>query len=126
MSDRPLFVPLKGEFYDAFADGTKIVEYRRYGPRWNERTCPVGRRVVLSRGYGRRHRLSGQVGGFGKRRARDCAPSVRVSLEQLYGSLDIDIACIWVVVDKQAVAEGRAPHVARRADERSRRRKAKR
>lgn len=42
----PLFIPLTGEFYDAFANGSKTEELRRYGPRWNERTCPVGRAVV--------------------------------------------------------------------------------
>lgn len=45
---KPLFIPLKGEFYEAFADGSKTVEYRRYGPRWNERTCERGRPVVLT------------------------------------------------------------------------------
>jgi hypothetical protein len=49
--ERPLFVPLYGEHFDNFARGTKTAEYRQYGARWNEQTCRVGRRVVLSRGY---------------------------------------------------------------------------
>jgi len=61
---KPLFIPLKREFYDAFADRSKDTEYRVYGPRWNERTCPVGREVVLSRGYGKSHRLRGTVAAF--------------------------------------------------------------
>lgn len=61
---KPLFIPLKGEFYDQFAKGEKSIEYRPYGPRWNERTCPVGREVVLSRGYGKAHRLQGAVTDF--------------------------------------------------------------
>lgn len=60
----PLFIPLKGEYYDQFASGQKDTEYRPYGPRWNERTCPVGREVVLSRGYGKQHRLRGTVDHF--------------------------------------------------------------
>lgn len=61
---KPLFIPLKTEFFRAFQSGTKTVEYRQYGPRWNERTCPVGRQVVLSHGYGRHERLQGVVSGF--------------------------------------------------------------
>ncbi len=48
---RPLFIPLKRQWFEAFSDGSKTVEYRRYGPRWNERTCTPGRPVVLSLGY---------------------------------------------------------------------------
>lgn len=62
MSERkPLFIPLKGEFYDAFANGTKCVEYRLQGRRWNAAICHAGRKVVLSRGYGKRHRLKGMI-----------------------------------------------------------------
>jgi hypothetical protein len=61
---KALFIPLKAEFFAAFADGSKTVEFRRYGPRWNERTCWPGRAVVLSRGYGRQHRLTGVVTWF--------------------------------------------------------------
>lgn len=48
---RPLFVPLKTCFFRAFERGEKTVEYRRYGPLWNERTVTPGRPVVLSHGY---------------------------------------------------------------------------
>ena len=61
---KPLFIPLKTEFFRAFQAGTKTVEFRQYGPRWNERTCAVGRPVVLSHGYGKRERLNGVVSGF--------------------------------------------------------------
>ena len=61
---KPLFIPLKGEFYDQFEKGQKDTEYRPFGPRWNERTCPVGREVVLSRGYGKAHRMRGTVTHF--------------------------------------------------------------
>lgn len=60
----PLFIPLRSEHFIAFASGLKTEEYRIYGPRWNERTCPIGRSVVLSRGYGRVCRLNGIVVGF--------------------------------------------------------------
>lgn len=58
--ERTLFVPLKGEWFDKFESGEKTIEYRAYGPRWNERTCRPGRAVTLSRGYSGR-RLHGYV-----------------------------------------------------------------
>jgi hypothetical protein len=61
MDEKPLFIPLKAEYYDAFEAGVKVCEYRRYGPRWNEKTCRPGRHVVLSRGYGKGHRLYGTI-----------------------------------------------------------------
>lgn len=64
MTEKPLFVPLKAEYYEAFEDGSKTVEYRRYGRGWNERTCRVGKAVVLSYGYGKARRLNGIVTGF--------------------------------------------------------------
>lgn len=60
---KPLFIALKSAYYEAFADGSKTIEYRKYGPRWNERTCTVGRRVTLSKGYGKQNRLSGVITG---------------------------------------------------------------
>jgi hypothetical protein len=63
---KALFIPLRSEYFEAFKAGTKTTEYRVYGPRWNERTCAVGRPVVLSKGYGKAHRLCGTVAGFWK------------------------------------------------------------
>lgn len=60
----PLFIPLKTEYFEAFKAGTKTTECRVYGPRWNERTCAIGRPVVLSKGYGKAHRINGTVIGF--------------------------------------------------------------
>jgi hypothetical protein len=64
MSDKPLFIPLNAEWFERFEDGSKDTEYRPYGPRWNERTCRIGRAVVLSYGYGKARRISGVVTGF--------------------------------------------------------------
>lgn len=67
MSDRPLFIPLMTRYYDEFANGSKTVEYRKYGARWNEGTCAIGRRVTLSKGYGKRSRITGVIVGFEKK-----------------------------------------------------------
>lgn len=98
MSDQEtaLFVPLKAEFFGAFAAGAKQDELRRYGPRWNERTCRVGRAVVLSKGYGRAHRLVGRVERFKKQHGSTLGSTDRGVIERLYGTLDIDIACITI------------------------------
>lgn len=58
---RPLFIPLKAKFFAAFANGSKDTEYRVRDNRWNMETCRIGRRVVLSCGYGKKHRLHGVV-----------------------------------------------------------------
>ena len=70
MLAKPLFVPLKGEWFDKFADGSKDVEYRKHGPGWNERTVYAGRRVTLSRGYSGA-RLDAAVVSFELVKARD-------------------------------------------------------
>lgn len=60
---KPLFIPLKSEYFYAFKDGSKTKERRLAGKRWNFKTCPVGRDVILSKGYGKKERLSGYIVG---------------------------------------------------------------
>ncbi len=63
----PLFLPLKAEYFDAFLAGTKDTEYRKAGGKYNARTCPVGREVTLSRGYGKASRLTRTIRGYEER-----------------------------------------------------------
>ncbi len=65
MSVKPLFIPLKTQWFRQFESGEKETEYRAYGPRWNERTCAIGRAAVLSHGYSGA-RLHRRVAGFKK------------------------------------------------------------
>lgn len=60
MTEKPLFLPLKTEYYEAFCDGSKTVEYRR-GEKWNSTTCRIGRRVTISKGYGKQSRRNGTI-----------------------------------------------------------------
>jgi len=92
-AEKPLFIPLKTEYFRAFESGIKTTEYRRYGSLWNERTCRIGRRVVLSRGYGKQSRLTGTVVGFEKR--------IMDSPDWLacYGAAG-EAACIRIELDK--------------------------
>lgn len=58
---KPLFIPLKTEYFNAFKDGTKDTEYRIYGDRWNFDTCVIGRPVIISKGYGTNERINGII-----------------------------------------------------------------
>jgi len=61
---KPLFIPLKKQYFEEFLSGKKTTEYRRYGARWNVKTCLINRLVTLSCGYGKQRRLSGIIVGF--------------------------------------------------------------
>jgi hypothetical protein len=91
-----LFIPLRGEYFDAFARGEKRTEYRRRGPRWNAETCAIGRRVVLSRGYGKGQRLTGVITGF----CYDTIPSRLPGWLECYGHGAGDAACITITLDQ--------------------------
>lgn len=64
MMIKPLFVPLYKQWFEKFESGEKTIEYRKYGPRWNEQVCTIGRPVILSCGYGKKRRLYGVVTAF--------------------------------------------------------------
>ncbi|MCK5444703.1 MAG: hypothetical protein KAI73_03715 [Rhodospirillaceae bacterium] len=99
MTDKPLFIPLCSEPYEAFENGTKRDELRQYGPRWNEKTCPVGRRVVLSKGYGKKNRLSGTIRSFHRRQANTFGSTYKAAIMRHYGTLDIEIAAIGIALE---------------------------
>lgn len=96
MRDKPLFVPLKTEPFEAFADGSKTDELRRYGPRWNENTCRVGRAVLLSHGYGKRRRMVGRIRAFKKQHGTLFGSTYKAAIQKHYGTLDLDVAVIGI------------------------------
>jgi hypothetical protein len=93
---KPLFIPLKREFFEAFERGEKTTEYRKYGPRWNERTCTVGREVTLSLGYGNKHRLYGRIAGY----STAFRPGHLPGWSRCYGEYDGPAACITIEIKK--------------------------
>lgn len=93
---KPLFIPLKAEYFDAFDAGTKDTEYRNRGARWSKLNCAVGRCVTLSRGYGKQRRLSGVIVGF----HYDTCPSKLPGWVECYGEGAGDAACIKIKLDK--------------------------
>lgn len=105
-SGSSLFIPLRREYFDAFKRGEKTEEYRKYGPRWNEGTCRVGRAVTLSMGYGKKHRLTGRVKYF----QTDLHPDRRPGFVACYGAGAICIAAvIGIELDDSNIAVSRDP-----------------
>jgi len=92
IKERPLLIPLKTEYYEQFERGEKFTEYRLYGPRWNEKTCRVGRAVTLSKGYGRKNRMKRKIWQFYKRDARTFGSTVKAAILECFGTLDKPIA----------------------------------
>lgn len=74
--ERPLFIPLRTLWFREFETGTKDTEYRAYGPRWNERTCRLGRKATVSHGYSGK-RLQRRVTAFEKVPFADASPIAR-------------------------------------------------
>lgn len=96
IKEKPLFIPLKKEYFDAFAAGEKTEELRPYGPRWNEKTCLPGRPVIISCGYGKQKRMRGMIWKFKKQHGSLFGSTYRQAIKDVYGTLDKDIACISI------------------------------
>lgn len=93
---KPLFIPLMTKHFNAFKDGSKPTEYRLYGPRWNEKNCYPGRLATLSKGYGKKHRLSGIVRDFQRLPVHQLPEQVQRDVEEIYGPGEHDIAAIGI------------------------------
>lgn len=93
---KPLFIPLQTRYYEAFRDGSKTEELRKYGPRWNHDTCRVGREVILSKGYGKKDRMKGRIWKFKKQHGSLFGSTYRRAIHEVFGTLDIYIACISI------------------------------
>jgi len=91
---KPLFVPLKKNWFTDFKNGTKNLEFRGYGPRWNEQVCKIGREVTLRLGYSGEV-LKGRVVSFEKI-PLDSSP---IEAQQLYNGRFEYIAAIGVKLD---------------------------
>lgn len=94
----PLFIPLKTEYYEQFRSGEKIEELRLYGRKWNEKTCRVGRTVTLSKGYGKKERIKGRITGFKVQLGHTFGSTYQKAIMDVYGRLDVEIACIGIKV----------------------------
>lgn len=93
---KALFIPLNTKYFEAFADGSKTEELRLYGPRWNKGTCKVDREVVLSKGYGKHARMKGKIWKFKKQHGTLFGSAYKAAIQDVYGTLDVEIACISI------------------------------
>jgi hypothetical protein len=106
MDMKPLFIPLKKEYFEEFEHGEKTTEYRQYGPHWNERTCTPGRPVILSCGYSKHRRLKGIIKDF--RKVPVLSSKDRDSYQSIYGTnasdqvaeIDIELTDANVDIDQ--------------------------
>lgn len=96
---KPLFIPLKTEYFDRFKSGEKTEELRLYGPRWNERTCTINRKVTLSKGYGKHDRLTGAIWKFKRQHGSTFGSTYQASILKIFGTLDIWVACISITLE---------------------------
>lgn len=97
---KPLFIPLKAEYYDDFVGKRKLDEFRLYGPRWNFKTCYSGRQVILSRGYGKQNRLCGVIHEVVKIKLSSIGIRVQNSLRTIYGIKDGDDRDILIITPR--------------------------
>lgn len=104
---KPLFMPLNSAPYEEFVAGTKPYECRIYGTRWNEKNCTVGRKVILSKGYGKKNRLFGIITGFQVFRGRNLNNFSQ--LAEIY-KRDVSeeiFACIFIKLEKHNTGENK-------------------
>lgn len=100
MAEKPLFIPLRTYWFNEFASGDKDTEYRAYGPRWNERTCRVGREAVISHGYSGA-RINRRVAAFLKLTRAESPPSAL----EIYPNAEF-IAAIYLPAVNQQLGRG--------------------
>ncbi len=105
---KPLFIPLKTEYYRAFERGDKDTEYRLYGGPWTERQCAVGRRVNIRRGYSTKDNLYGVVREFAAIPLGDVSDGPAwAALCELYPKATPEtlIACIGIALKRGEIRE---------------------
>lgn len=98
MEERPLFIPLNAEHFEAFEAGEKSEEYRAPGGRWNARTCRPGRPVVLSYGYGKQRRLRARVRDFRHVKVSELPLKAREAVRAIYDSIEA-VAAIGIDIE---------------------------
>lgn len=88
---RPIFLPLKRAFFEAFENGEKDTEYRLHGPRWNGSVITPGRAVTLSLGYSGRRR-----NGVVKKTWVDTNPKALRGWKECYPNSEADAFCFQI------------------------------
>ena len=96
---KPIFIPLKSQYFEDFKNGSKRIEYRRAGVgQFTLAKCTPGREVTLSKGYGTRDRIRGTV----VRSWIERHEYPTGAIAQCYGTEPIDIIAIEIAVDRSS------------------------
>ncbi|MGK7903867.1 MAG: hypothetical protein AB4352_21170 [Hormoscilla sp.] len=94
---KPIFIPLKSEYYQTFLNGSKRIEYRRAGVgQFTLAKCIPGREVTLSKGYSKRDRIKGTIVRSWIERHKHPTGAIAAC----YGTEQIDIIAIEIAVDR--------------------------
>jgi len=93
---KPVFIPLKRQYFEAFKSGHKKIEYRRLGGQFTSANCFPGREVTLSKGYGKSNRIRGTVVKSWIEHHEHPAGAIA----KCYGTEPIDIIAIEITVDR--------------------------
>ncbi len=93
---KPVFIPLKRQYFEAFKSGHKKIEYRRIGGQFTLANCFPGREVTLSLGYGTRLRLRGTV----IRSWVEHYEQPTGAIADCYGTEPIDILAVEILIDR--------------------------
>lgn len=95
---KPLFIPLNSQDFLAFEAGTKRTAFRRCGPRFNEKTCQVGREVVVAKGYSKQVRLDGVIIQFKRITGSMLDSSNHASILAEFGTLQTWLVCVQIEI----------------------------
>ena len=92
------FIPLNSQDFLAFEAGTKRTAFRRCGPRFNEKTCQVGREVVVAKGYSKQVRLDGVIIQFKRITGSMLDSSNHASILAEFGTLQTWLVCVQIEI----------------------------
>lgn len=97
MKEKPLFISLMKEYYLSFRSGDKEYEIRRYGKRWNEKTCRVGRAATHANGFQKKGRLNRRISDFKKISGLNLEANDKTAVVAIWGAeaLNEDFALIY-------------------------------
>lgn len=96
---KPAFIPLKKRYYEQFLDGSKTIEYRIAKRQWRAKNFPVGRPVILSSGYGKKHRTEAIVLSSEECPFERLCRLTKNNLEECCGRIEPKTMITWIELE---------------------------
>lgn len=87
LEEKPIFIPLKMQKFNEFKNGTRKYELR-VGEKWGIVNCPIGRKIILSKGYRNHERLNALVTGHKSVSIDDLSFKERCDILNIYGGVN--------------------------------------